>query len=93
MIPRWGSSPSREFTPCRWYWYAAGFQVAGLLALEAGVIPCVSGSLATVGMVEAMPFWTDLYHHAWFLSFGTSSLVYAGLTLRRPGGDALPRRY
>ena len=53
----------------------------------------MSGFLATVGMVEAMPFWTDLYHYAWFLSFGTSLLVYAGLTLWRPGGDALPRRY
>ena len=46
----------------------------------------MSGFLATVGMVEAMLFWTDLYHYAWFLSFGTSFLVYAGLTLRRPGG-------
>jgi len=38
-----------------------------------------------------MPFWTDLYHYAWFLSFGISFLVYAGLTLRRPDGEALPR--
>jgi hypothetical protein len=53
----------------------------------------VSGFLATIGMVGAMLFWTDLYHYAWCLSFGTYLLVYAGLTLRRPGGDALPRRY
>jgi hypothetical protein len=64
-----------------------------LLALEAKVIPYVSGFLGTVGMVEAMLFWRDQYHCAWFLSFGTSLLVYAGLTLRRPGGEALPRRY
>jgi hypothetical protein len=44
-------------------------------------------------MVDAMPSWTDLYHDAWFLGFGTSLLVYAGLMLRRPGGDALPCRY
>jgi nucleobase:cation symporter-1, NCS1 family len=75
------------------YWYTGGFHAAGLLALAAGVIPCVPGFLAAVGLVEAVPFWTDLYHYAWFLSFGTSFLVYAGLTLRRTGGDDLPRGY
>jgi nucleobase:cation symporter-1, NCS1 family len=68
------------------YWYTGGFHAAGLLALAAGIIPCVPGFLATVGLVEAVPFWTELYHYAWFLSFGTSFLVYAGLTLRRSGG-------
>jgi hypothetical protein len=29
---------------------------------------------------EAAPFWTELYHYAWCLSFGISFLVYAGLT-------------
>jgi cytosine/uracil/thiamine/allantoin permease len=51
----------------------------------------VPGSLATVGLVEVMPSLTDLYHSAWSLGFGTSLLVYSGLTLRRPGGAALPR--
>ena len=73
------------------YWYTGGFHAAGLLALAAGVVPCVPGFLATVGLVEVMPFGTDLYHSAWSLGFGTSLLVYSGLTLRRPGGDALPR--
>ena len=59
--------------------------------LAPGVVPCVPGFLAAVGLVEAETFWTDLYHYAWFLSFGTSLLVYAGLTLRRPDGEALPR--
>jgi NCS1 family nucleobase:cation symporter-1 len=75
------------------YWYTGGFHAAGLLALTAGVVPCVPGFLATVGLVEAEPFWTDLYHYAWFLSFGTSFLVYAGLTLRRPAdgwGEVIP---
>jgi NCS1 family nucleobase:cation symporter-1 len=75
------------------YWYTGGFHAAGLVALAAGVVPCVPGFLATVGLVEAGPFWTDLYHYAWFLSFGTSFLVYAGLTARRPGGYAWPRGY
>jgi NCS1 family nucleobase:cation symporter-1 len=67
------------------YWYTGGFHDAALLALAAGVAPCVPGFLAAVGLTEAAPFWTDLYHYAWFLSFGISFLVYAGLTLRRPG--------
>ena len=62
-----------------------------LLALAAGVAPCVPGFLTTVGLTEAAPFWTELYHYAWFLSFGTSFLVYAVLTPRHPGGDGSPR--
>jgi len=59
----------------------------------AGIGSSLRDKLAAVGLVEAEPFWTDLYHYAWFLSFGTSFLVYAGLTRRRPGGDAWPRGY
>jgi NCS1 family nucleobase:cation symporter-1 len=73
------------------YWYTGGFHAAGLLALVAGVIPCVPGFLSTVGLVKPEPFWTDLYHYAWFLSFGISFLVYAGLTLRRPHANPLPQ--
>jgi NCS1 family nucleobase:cation symporter-1 len=36
-------------------WYTGGFHAAGLLAPAAGVIPCVPGSLATIGLVEVMP--------------------------------------
>jgi NCS1 family nucleobase:cation symporter-1 len=67
------------------YWYTRGFHGAGLLALAVGVIPCVPGFLATVGLMEAAPLWTELYHYAWFLSFGLSFLVYAGLMLSRRG--------
>jgi hypothetical protein len=35
------------------------------------------------GLIEASGFWINLYHYAWFLSFGISFLVYAGLTLPR----------
>jgi NCS1 family nucleobase:cation symporter-1 len=73
------------------YWYTGGFHAAGLLALVAGVVPCVPGFLAAVGLAEVAPFWIALYHYAWFLSFGVSFLVYAGLTLRRPGGDESSR--
>ena len=70
----------------RWqFWRFVLHHAPGLLALAAGVIPCVPGLLATAGLLEATPFWTNLYHYAWFLSFGTSFLVYAGLTARRQG--------
>jgi NCS1 family nucleobase:cation symporter-1 len=76
---------------CGSCWYTCGFHAAGLLAPAAGVIACVPGSLATIGLVEVMPSWTDLYHSAWSLGLGTSLLVYSGVTLRRPGGAASPR--
>jgi NCS1 family nucleobase:cation symporter-1 len=66
------------------YWYARGFHGAGLLALVAGIVPCLPGFLATIGLVDTAAFWTQLYHYAWFLSFGTSGLVYAGLMILRP---------
>jgi NCS1 family nucleobase:cation symporter-1 len=73
------------------YWYTGGFHAAGLLALAAGVLPCVPGFLAAVGLAGVAPFWTELYHYAWFLSFGVSFLAYAALTLRRPGPGESPR--
>src|SRR5262249_46063019 len=39
------------------YWYTGGFHGPGLFALAAGVIPCVPGFLATVGLVEVPAFW------------------------------------
>jgi NCS1 family nucleobase:cation symporter-1 len=72
------------------YWYTGGFHGAGLLALVAGVLPCLPGFLATVGLTQAAPFWTELYHYAWFLSFGISFLVYAGLTPRRASAGKFP---
>jgi NCS1 family nucleobase:cation symporter-1 len=65
------------------YWYAGGFHVRGLIALAAGIVPCVPGFLATVGLIESAPVWTDLYHYAWFLSFGVSFVIYAALMLWR----------
>jgi NCS1 family nucleobase:cation symporter-1 len=58
------------------YWYAGGFQPAALVALGAGVAPCVPGFLNAIGLADVAPVWTNLYHYAWFLSFGTAFLVY-----------------
>jgi NCS1 family nucleobase:cation symporter-1 len=61
------------------YWYGGGFNPVALLALAAGVAPCAPGFLATVDRVRVPPFWTEMYHYAWFISFGVSFVVYAAL--------------
>lgn len=71
------------------YWYTAGFHATGLLALTGGILPCVPGFLATIEVIDGWPFWTDLYHYAWFISFGVSFLMYAVLMLGRSPGERL----
>jgi len=68
------------------YWYWGGFNPAALVALTAGILPCLPGFLATIGLIEVAPAWTELYHYAWFMSFAISFLIYAGLSLRKLGG-------
>jgi nucleobase:cation symporter-1, NCS1 family len=59
------------------YWYRRGFHVPALVALVAGIAPCLPGFLATVADVNVPHIWTELYHYAWFISFGLSFVVYA----------------
>src|SRR5262249_59167089 len=59
------------------YWYRRGFHVPALVALAAGVAPCLPGFLATVAEVKVPAAWTGLYNYAWFVSFGLSCAVYA----------------
>jgi nucleobase:cation symporter-1, NCS1 family len=59
------------------YWYAGGFNPVGIVAMLAGIAPCVPGFLATVGLLEVPAVWTEMYHYAWFISFGISFGVYA----------------
>jgi NCS1 family nucleobase:cation symporter-1 len=68
------------------YWYADGFNPVALAALAAGIAPCVPGFLAAVGWAEVPGFWTELYRHAWFVSFAVSLAVYELLSTmtRRP---------
>jgi nucleobase:cation symporter-1, NCS1 family len=61
------------------YWYARGFHPAALVALAAGIAPCVPGFLGTVELVTVAPLWIELYHYAWFLSFAVAFGVYWAL--------------
>jgi len=63
------------------YWYQGGFHLSALIALLAGIAPCVPGFLAEVGVKGIPDLWTELYHYAWFLSFGIAAVVYGILTL------------
>jgi NCS1 family nucleobase:cation symporter-1 len=69
------------------YWYAAGFNPVALVALAAGIAPCVPGFLAVTKVADFGPFWTDLYNYAWFVSFAISFLVYlAGMAVTKGRG-------
>src|SRR5262250_3253005 len=59
------------------YWYRRGFHVPALVALAAGIAPCLPGFLATVAEVKVPAAWPELYNYAWFVSFGLSFAVYA----------------
>jgi NCS1 family nucleobase:cation symporter-1 len=59
------------------YWYWSGFNPIALVALAAGVAPCVPGFLATVAGLKIAEVWVDIYHYAWFVGFGISFAVYA----------------
>ena len=65
------------------YWYISGFNPAALNALIMGIVPCVPGFLGTFKVVEVEPLWMNLYHYAWFVSFGIAFNVYLGLMLTK----------
>jgi NCS1 family nucleobase:cation symporter-1 len=74
------------------YWYRDGFNPIALIALAAGIAPCVPGFLIQVEWVkvsadwaDAASLWKSLYHYAWFISFAVSFVVYAGLTVLQRG--------
>jgi NCS1 family nucleobase:cation symporter-1 len=65
------------------YWYRGGFNPIALIATLAGALPCLPGFLATVAP-ESLgkgigPWWTDLYHYAWFVSFTVALSVHVAL--------------
>jgi NCS1 family nucleobase:cation symporter-1 len=58
------------------YWYSGGFSSPALVALAAGIAPCIPGFLAQVSEIDVAPFWVQMYHYAWFISFGAAFVVY-----------------
>jgi nucleobase:cation symporter-1, NCS1 family len=76
------------------YWYSAGFNPIALIALAAGMAPCVPGFVGVAAGVKVPAFWSDLYGYAWFVSFGVSFVVYIVLMKLifepRPSESGLP---
>ncbi len=58
------------------YWYAGGVNGVALVALAMGCAPVLPGFLGTVGLMKVSPIWIELYHYAWFISFGVSFSAY-----------------
>ena len=58
------------------YWYRGGFNPLALLALAAGVAPCLPGFAAAVGLVAVGDVWARLYDYAWFVSFNVAFCSY-----------------
>ncbi|HEV8060295.1 MAG TPA: cytosine permease, partial [Gemmataceae bacterium] len=63
------------------YWYQSGFNSLAIIALLAGIAPCVPGFLTTIKVYDFGSAWKDAYNYAWFLSFGIAFVVYATLML------------
>jgi NCS1 family nucleobase:cation symporter-1 len=61
------------------YWYSGGFNRRAIVALVVGIAPCAPGFLGAVGLMDVAPFWTSMYHYAWFISFAVSGMCYLGL--------------
>jgi NCS1 family nucleobase:cation symporter-1 len=58
------------------YWYWGGFNPLALVALAAGMAPCLPGFAAAALHVQVPPFWSGLYAYAWFVSFGVAFVSY-----------------
>jgi NCS1 family nucleobase:cation symporter-1 len=65
------------------YWYWAGFNPCALVALAAGILPCLPGFLAMVTTLQVPEIWKRLYDYAWFIGFLVSFVTYLGLTAAR----------
>ncbi|HML57861.1 MAG TPA: NCS1 family nucleobase:cation symporter-1 [Ferruginibacter sp.] len=73
------------------YRYTKGYNLVGLLALLAGILPNVPGFLLQIQWIqpEVFPLWlSELYHYAWFVGFFVSGIIYY-LFMRNSATDAL----
>ena len=62
------------------YWYVGGYNPLALVALAAGILPCLPGFAAAIGIVGPVgDVWSRLYDYAWFVSFGVSLVSYMAM--------------
>ncbi|GBF90275.1 nitrate reductase [Raphidocelis subcapitata] len=78
------------------YHYSGGYNRAALVAVAAGVAPCVPGMLAALGLAgPAPPLFAVIYDGAWFVGTAVSAAVYVTLMRAKAqgsvgGGGGLP---
>jgi NCS1 family nucleobase:cation symporter-1 len=61
------------------YRYRRGFNPVAIVALVLGILPCVSGFLAAIGVLDKAAVWSwllEVYNYAWFVGFFVASGVY-----------------
>ena len=61
------------------YRFTNGWNTIAIVALLLGILPNVPGFLTTIKVVgsDVFPQWVSgLYHYAWFVGFGISSIIY-----------------
>jgi NCS1 family nucleobase:cation symporter-1 len=61
------------------YWYRNGWNPCAMLALAAGIAPCLPGFANTAGLADVGSIWSRLYDYAWFVSFGVAFVSYFAL--------------
>ncbi|MCB1101256.1 MAG: NCS1 family nucleobase:cation symporter-1 [Kiritimatiellae bacterium] len=61
------------------YTYTHGFNLKAMAALALAIAPNVPGFLTQIKLVQAGPFWSGLYHYAWFIGFILAFVMYAAL--------------
>ena len=58
------------------YSYRSGLNPAAVIALILAVVPNLPGFLGQIGLIQASPFWKNLYHYAWFTGFLLAMAIY-----------------
>ena len=65
------------------YSYRSGLNPAAVIALILSVVPNLPGFLGQIGLIQASPFWKNLYHYAWFTGFLLAMVIYLLLMPRK----------
>lgn len=67
-----------------------GWNVCAIVAVLLGVLPCLPGLLASVGVPISMaPVFSTIYDFAWFVGVAVSSGVYYGLMRLTEGSQPM----
>jgi len=69
-------------SPAGPYFYSHGVNPAAMVALAAGILPCVPGFFHAAGLLHVATFWQHIYSGAWFVGLFLAGAVYAALMMK-----------